>query len=648
MKREFLELFVPGRLCLFGEHSDWAGAQRAFNADIVPGEAIVTGIEQGIYATVRKHNSFILVSAVEGEEKERLECPMSTSDLKQIARDGGFYSYVAGVASYVNENYAVGGLEICITERTLPMKRGLSSSAAICVLVAKAFNRLYNLNLSTKGEMQVAYFGEQRTPSRCGRLDQACAFGVRPVYMQFDGNEMEASSLTSKSELYFVFADLMAKKDTVKILADLNRSFPYPQTALDRKLHEALGQNNHDIVSQAAVLIEEGNAPELGALMTRAQRLFDEKVAPASPEELTAPVLHSVLADPVALDLTFGGKGVGSQGDGTVQFIAKDKDCQIKLMAYLKNERQMDAYQLTLKPQHIVKKAIIPVAGYGTRMYPATKIIKKEFFPVIDRDGLAKPVILMLLEELEKAGIEEICLVINGAEDEHQYRKFFYEPLPDEHLEKLTPEIRQYEQIIRRIGNKIEYVVQNDKRGFGHAVYLCRQFTAGKPVLLLLGDTIYRTENEKNCTEQLLEAYDKTKKNTLSIHKIEIEDVINYGLVTGKWLDQDPDERMMEVQKIVEKPSEEYAKEFLQVPSEPGKFAYYAVFGEYVLTPEVFTVLGKNIEDNITMNGEIQLTDALDEIRQELGLNGYVVDGRMFDVGIPRVYAESIAEFGKP
>jgi len=81
-----LDLFVPGRLCLFGEHSDWAGAQRAFNADIVPGEAIVTGIEQGLYATVTKHDRFIVRSVIPGEESMRLECPKTGPMLKEIAR----------------------------------------------------------------------------------------------------------------------------------------------------------------------------------------------------------------------------------------------------------------------------------------------------------------------------------------------------------------------------------------------------------------------------------------------------------------------------------------------------------------------------------------------------------------------------------
>jgi UTP-glucose-1-phosphate uridylyltransferase/mevalonate kinase len=641
--QDSFDLFVPGRLCLFGEHSDWAGAQRAFNADIVPGEAIVTGIQQGIYATVRKHEHFVLTSAMPGEENMRLECPMSVNKLKEIAREGKWFSYVAGVASYVKENYQVAGLEIRITGRTLPIKRGLSSSAAICVLVAKAFNRMYGLQMSTKGEMQTAYFGEQRTPSRCGRLDQACAFGIQPVHMIFDGNEIDAALLIPRNELYFVIADLMTTKNTIKILADLNRSFPFPQTNLDYTLHDALGKDNRDIVTRARKLIENGDAPALGALMKEAQRLFDLKVAPVCPEELTAPVLHGVLADPAIAAMTYGGKGVGSQGDGTVQFLAKDKDSQGQLVKYLQEQLHMDAFELTLMPQYRVKRAIIPVAGFGTRLYPATHFIKKELFPVADSDGFIKPVILILLEELERAGIEKICLVINGEEDRLAYDGFFKTPLPEEKAQKLPEKLRGYQELILRIGKKIEYAVQKEKRGFGHAVYQCRQFADDKPVLLLLGDTIYRSRNNSSCTEQLLAAFEQTQKTTLSIHPVQLDTVIHYGILTGKWIDQD--NKIMIVKEMVEKPSVEYAGSFLGTRTGEDKPQYFSVFGEYVLTPEVFNILERNISENSAASSEIQLTDALNEVGKTSGLYGYAADGEMFDVGIPQAYMETVTKF---
>ena len=148
---------------------------------------------------------------------------MDSEKLINIASEGGFFSYVAGVASYINDNYSVGGVKINVTRMDLPLKSGLSSSAAICVLVARAFNRLYNLKMNVQGEMQAAFRGEQRTPSRCGRLDQACAYGVKPVLMGFDGVEISSRPLRVGSTFYWVIANLMASKDTIKILADLHK-----------------------------------------------------------------------------------------------------------------------------------------------------------------------------------------------------------------------------------------------------------------------------------------------------------------------------------------------------------------------------------------------------------------------------------------
>ena len=155
--KQQINLFVPGRLCLFGEHSDWAGMYRTVNSGIVKGAAIVSGIEQGIYATAEKADRFIVCAAEEVSDDEYWECEMDTGRLLAVAQEGGYFSYVAGVAAYINDNYSVGGVRITITRRDLPIKSGLSSSAAICVLAARAFNQLYHLKMNTKGEMQAAF-----------------------------------------------------------------------------------------------------------------------------------------------------------------------------------------------------------------------------------------------------------------------------------------------------------------------------------------------------------------------------------------------------------------------------------------------------------------------------------------------------------
>ena len=109
---------------------------------------------------------------------------MRTDLLLEEARKGGFFSYVAGVAYQVLTNNAVKGLEIDNYRTDLPVRKGLSSSAAVCVLTARAFNLVYDLKMTVRGEMEYAYRGEIATPSRCGRLDQGCAYGGRPVEMR--------------------------------------------------------------------------------------------------------------------------------------------------------------------------------------------------------------------------------------------------------------------------------------------------------------------------------------------------------------------------------------------------------------------------------------------------------------------------------
>ena len=644
-----MKLFVPGRLCLFGEHTDWAGHYRTMNADIAPGAAIVTGIEQGIYAEVEKSSIFELYSTAPEIKAvwQDFSCRMDELELKRIAKSGSFFCYCAGVASYMLEWYKVGGVRIKITGMTLPMKSGLSSSAAICVLVARAFNLLYNLNLNTLGEMNIAYLGELRTSSRCGRLDQACAFGVKPNLMTFDGDEIEVRSLNVKKHLYWVFADLCAEKDTIKILSDLNKAYPFPNSDAERAEHEALGEKNLELVNQAIKCMAEGDAERLGKLMTEAEALFDAQVAPMS-EALYAPKLHEVLADPHIQPLVWGGKGVGSHGDGSVQFLSRSEEAQQQLVDYL-NAQGMKAYSLTLKPVHTVRKAIIPVAGFGTRLYPATRALKKDFFPIPCPDGMVRPVILILLEELVQSGIEEICLVLGSEEERQQYADYFERPLSDEHLSKLNPEAKELETRILNIGKHLHYVYQREKRGFGHAVYQAAQFAGKEPVLLLLGDTLYRSDSNKPCALQMVEEYEQYNSLMVSIHPVPLAEVSHYGILSGVW--EDKDHTILNVSTMNEKPKASYAEEFLGVRNKNGVKEFYSVFGQYILTPEVFAQLHEDIMqkeidgDHVT---EIELTSALEAVRQRSGMMGVRLQGRMYDMGNPHALVRAVQEFSQP
>ena len=637
-----IKLFVPGRLCLFGEHTDWAGHYRTMNADILPGMAIVTGIEQGISAEVEKSPIFEMYSDAPeiSDIWSDFSCKMNETELKTVAKSGSFFSYCAGVASYMLEWYKVGGVRIRITGMTLPMKSGLSSSAAICVLVARAFNLLYKLNLNTLGEMNIAYLGELRTSSRCGRLDQACAFGVKPNLMTFDGDEIEVKGLNVKKTLHWVFADLCAEKDTIKILKDLNKSYPFASSEAEENLHKALGEWNHEMVAKAIDYMAQGNREALGQLMTEAEDMFEKYVTPMS-DALRAPKLHEVLKDPKIQPLVFGGKGVGSHGEGSVQFLAKDAEAQQQLIDYL-NKQGMKAYPLTLNPVHTVRKAIIPVAGFGTRLYPATRALKKDFFPIPCPDGMVRPVILILLEELVKSGVEEICLVLGSKEERQQYKDFFDRPLSEEHLRKLPAESQEYENEILSIGKRLRYVYQEEKRGFGHAVYQAAEFAAGDPVLLLLGDTLYRSNSNKPCALQLIEKYERFNQLMVSIHPVPLAEVSHYGIMSGVWENKDRTE--LNVAVMMEKPKASYAEEFLWVRNSSGVKEYYSVFGQYILTPEVFEQLAADIEANDGTH-EVELTAALEAVRQKSGMMGVRLNGEMFDMGNPKALRRCVAEY---
>jgi UTP-glucose-1-phosphate uridylyltransferase/mevalonate kinase len=643
IKQETINFFVPGRLCLFGEHSDWAGLHRVINADVVPGAAIVTGIEQGIYADVEKCEHFVMYN--ESAELAGIwvdfDCPMQNNDLRSVAESESYFSYVAGVASYIKDHFSVGGVKITVKKMTLPIKKGLSSSAAICVLVARAFNRLYSLNLNTRGEMDIAFKGEQRTRSRCGRLDQACAFGIIPVCMHFNGDDINIERLTVKGNFYWVFADLNSKKNTIKILSNLNKCYPFAETDKEKKVHSALGEINQSIIEQAIEFLKNGEVKKLGALMSKAQNVFDSMVAPACPEELTAPLLHSFLCDERIKSLTYGGKGVGSQGDGAIQFLAKDPLTQENLCNYLK-EKGLLPYKLTITPQHKIRKAIVPVAGYGTRMYPATRCMKKEMLSLVDKDGLVKPIIMIILEQLAVAGIEEICLVVGSEYEAHSYTDFFMNPLADEHFSKLSKSMQKYESLIRFIGAKISFKVQSARIGFGHAVYQCHDFIASEPVLLLLGDTVYASTNILNCTQQLIDIYEAIEKPLVTIHKIPIDQVCHYGILSGVWLNDT--HTRMEITSFIEKPEQSYAEKNLSMPGKDGTKEYYAVFGQYIIPPEIFGVLEDFVSDGEEYSAEISMTEALSTFIGK-GLTGVVLDGTMFDIGNPDAYRKTFSLF---
>ena len=342
-----MKIFVPGRLCLFGEHTDWAGGYRHQNPNLATGLALVIGTDCGIYAEVKTHRDRLILHT---SDRQLYQLPFKKSSLLTAALKKSFLSYIAGVAYQALTYYQVGGLEINNYLTDLPIEKGLSSSAAICVLVARAFNLLYDLKLTLRGEMELAYLGERTTSSQCGRLDQICAYGDRPVLATFDRNFLEIEELSLTQDLFLLIIDLGARKNTQLILDRLNECYPFATNKIQQNVQQYLGEISSQITREAAVAIQQGDAAKIGYLMTQAQTEFDRYLIPACPSELTAPILHKVLNYPAIQPYIYGGKGVGSQGDGTAQLIVKNRDCQQKVKEIIARDfPQMQCFSLTIK-----------------------------------------------------------------------------------------------------------------------------------------------------------------------------------------------------------------------------------------------------------------------------------------------------------
>ncbi len=626
----------------FGEHSDWAGGYRRINAAIEKGYALIAGTNQGIYAEVQPHPTALVLTATtpDGTRHGPYQIPMDPKALLEEAQQGGFWSYIAGVAYEIQTHYHVRGLVIDNYHTDLPMKKGLSSSAAICVLTARAFNRIYDLNMTIRGEMEFAYRGEIMTPSRCGRMDQGCAYGNRPVLMTFDGEYMDTTELRAKKDLYFVIVDLQAQKDTMEILASLNRCFPFADDPVSRGVQELLGPINRRIVRQAVEALQEGDAERLGALMTEAQAFFDRYATPACPQELTAPVLHHVLGYEPLRPHIWGGKGVGSQGDGTAQFIARSEADQQAVIEIIERDLKMPCLRLTLSSGSQVRRAVIPAAGFGSRLFPASKATKKELFPVVDRDGIAKPAILLIVEEALGAGMDEVLIIVQE-NDLEAFRAFFNVQVTIENYNKLPRHFQDYARRLLEIGRHVRFVVQPMQEGFGHAVYCAREAIGDEPFLLMLGDHIYRSDGQRSCAAQLVEAYNQHGVSVVGLRHTPEADISSFGTVTGTWLEEG---RVLSITEFAEKPTLDHARHNLRVPGLP-QGEYLTLFGQYIIKPQLFAYLEEHITNNVRERGEFQLTSALDRLRREDGFLGLVIDGQRFDIGLPEHYLQTLATF---
>lgn len=288
---------------------------------------------------------------------------------------------------------------------------------------------------------------------------------------------------------------------------------------------------------------------------------------------------------------------------------------------------------------HKVKKSVIPAAGFGTRLFPATKVVKKELFPIIDQKGRAKPVIMAIVEEAISAGIEEVGIVVQPS-DKEIFADFFKNPPRKELFNKLSPQNQEYSKYLQDLGSRVTILTQDEQEGYGHAVFCAQEWVQDEPFLLMLGDHVYSSDIEQSCARQVVDIYEKVNQSVVGLTTMPAEVLYQAGCVTGVWQSNS----LLRLTELSEKPEIEYARNHLRVEG-MAEDEFLCMFGLYVLTPKIFDFLGEHIQKNFRERGEFQLTSCLDKLRQEEGMTGYIVKGKCFDTGLPDTYWQTMIDF---
>lgn len=255
----------------------------------------------------------------------------------------------------------------------------------------------------------------------------------------------------------------------------------------------------------------------------------------------------------------------------------------------------------------LVRKAVFPVGGLGTRFLPATKAMPKEMLPIVD-----KPLIQYAVEEALAAGIEQIIFVTGrGKSSIEDHFDFSYE-LQDTLLKRgKLDALTVATEMVNRSGS-VAYVRQQEPAGLGHAVWSARHLVGNEPFAILLADDLVMSKQP--CIGQLIDVYNETGGNALAVMDVPREHTDRYGvLVVGT-----DDGRLAEVQGLVEKPAPSVAPSTL------------SVIGRYVLLPEVFDILASQEKG---AGGEIQLTDAMARMVGSAPFHGLRFEGTRFDCG---------------
>lgn len=275
------------------------------------------------------------------------------------------------------------------------------------------------------------------------------------------------------------------------------------------------------------------------------------------------------------------------------------------------------------------KKAVITAAGRGVRLAPVADTVQKSMLPLIDRDGLVKPVIQIIMEEALESGIESVCIVCAPG-DEARYRDQLSR-LRDNLLEGYAGEDWAENQARRleTLLGCLTFAVQEEPLGYGHAVYCAREFVGDAPFLLLLGDHLYLSHIQgRRCAQQLLELAARKQCAVAAVNPTREHQVGHYGTVSGKGVTGMPGVYVIE--KIIEKPSVSLAEVELHTPGLRAGH-YLCFFGMHVLPPTVFPLI--EAEYARAAGTGVQLTPALQELARRERYLAAELHGERYDIG---------------
>lgn len=278
-----------------------------------------------------------------------------------------------------------------------------------------------------------------------------------------------------------------------------------------------------------------------------------------------------------------------------------------------------------------ISKAVITAAGRGARQYPASDTVQKAMLPLVDRDGLTKPVLQIIAEEALESGVEEICVVVAPG-DESYYRRHFEAYAAT--LQSSFPGVAWAEEQLRRLaelGRRVSFAVQPEPHGYGHAVWCAKEFVGDQPFLLLLGDHLYISRSSARCSRQLLDLASEEACAVSAVQATREHLIHQYGTVSGKRLHDRPD--VWVIDEILEKPTPTLAELRLQVPGlRAGHFLCF--FGMHVLTPAVFEILDELVAGDVREGGQIQLTTALNALARREKYLALETKGTRHNLGV--------------